>query len=114
MPAGRRPVGTVARAPSKRREIYDFFRKQIDDGRQVYVVCPLVEESEDSDLTAATEMAERLQRDTFPDLRVGLLHGRMPFAEKERVMGAFKACAINILVSTTVIEVGAAGPNASL
>jgi ATP-dependent DNA helicase RecG len=114
MPPGRRPVVTVARAPSKRREIYDFFRKQIDDGRQIYVVCPLVEESEDSDLKAATEMAERLQREVFPERRVGLLHGRLRFQDKERVMREFKEGAVHVLVSTTVIEVGIDVPNASV
>ena len=114
LPPGRQPVITRARGESARDKVYAFLRDQVREGRQVYVVCPLVEESEDSDLTAATEMAERLQRDTFPDLRVGLLHGRRAFAEKERVMAAFKAGAINVLVSTTVIEVGIDVPNASV
>ena len=114
LPPGRRPVLTVARGESKRREIYDFLRKQIGDGRQVYVVCPLVEESEASDLRAATEMAERLQREVFPDRRVGLLHGRLRFEDKERVMRGFTEGAIHLLVSTTVIEVGIDVPNASV
>ncbi len=94
LPPGRKPVLTRA--------------------RQVYVVCPLVEESEVLDLQAATEMAERLQHEVFPDLSIGLLHGRMPFAEKDHVMREFKAGAIHILVSTTVIEVGIDVPNASV
>jgi len=114
LPPGRRPVVTVARGESKRRQIYDFLRAQIAEGRQVYVVCPLVEESEVSDLRAATEMAERLQRDVFPERRVGLLHGRLGFAEKERVMREFKDLALHLLVSTTVIEVGIDVPNASV
>ena len=114
LPPGRRPVVTVARGGSKRREIYDFLRAQIGDGRQIYVVCPLVEESEDSDLRAATEMADRLQRDVFADQRVGLLHGRLGFADKERVMREFKEGAVHVLVSTTVIEVGIDVPNASV
>ena len=114
LPPGRRPVVTVARGESKRREIYDFLRKQIGEGRQVYVVCPLVEESEDSDLKAATEMAERLQRDVFPERRVGLLHGRLGFQDKERVMREFKEGAVHVLVSTTVIEVGIDVPNAAV
>jgi ATP-dependent DNA helicase RecG len=114
LPPGRRPVVTVARGESKRREIYDFLRKQIGEGRQVYVVCPLVEESEDSDLKAASEMAERLQRDVFPERRVGLLHGRLGFQDKERVMREFKEGAVHVLVSTTVIEVGIDVPNASV
>jgi ATP-dependent DNA helicase RecG len=114
LPPGRRPILTLARGGSKRREIYDFLKKQIDDGRQVYVVCPLVEESEDSDLRAATEMAERLQREVFPERRVGLLHGRLRFQDKESVMREFKEGAVHILVSTTVIEVGIDVPNASV
>ncbi len=114
LPPGRKPVVTVARPEAKRRRIYDFLRDEVKSGRQVYVVCPLVEESEVSDLRAATEMAERLGQSVFPELNVGLLHGRMNFAEKERVMGAFKEGAIQILVSTTVIEVGIDVPNASV
>jgi len=114
LPPGRRPVVTVARGESKRRGIYDFLRKQIGEGRQVYVVCPLVEESEASDLRAATEMAERLQREVFPDRRVGLIHGRLGFQDKERVMREFKDGAVHVLVSTTVIEVGIDVPNASV
>jgi ATP-dependent DNA helicase RecG len=114
LPPGRRPIATFSRGGSKRRQIYDFLRTQIVEGRQVYVVYPLVEESEASDLRAATEMAERLQRETFPDRRVGLLHGRLAFADKERVMREFKDGIIDILVSTTVIEVGIDVPNASV
>ena len=114
LPPGRRAIVTVARGGSKRREIYDFLRKQIDDGRQIYVVCPLVEESEASDLRAATEMAERLQREVFPERRVGLLHGRLRFQDKERVMREFKEGSVHVLVSTTVIEVGIDVPNASV
>jgi len=114
LPPGRRPVVTVARGESKRRAIYDFLRKQIGEGRQVYVVCPLVEESEVSDLRAATEMAERLQREVFPDRRVGLIHGRLGFQDKERVMREFKEGAVHVLVSTTVIEVGIDVPNAGV
>jgi len=114
LPPGRRPVVTRARPESGRRKIYAFLREQVEAGHQVYVVCPLVEESEASDLRAATEMAQRLQREVFPDLRVGLLHGRMAFADKERVMREFKDGAIHILVSTTVIEVGIDVPNAAV
>ena len=114
LPPGRRPIATFARTGSKRRQIYDFLRAQIGEGRQVYVVYPLVEESEDSDLRAATEMAERLQRETFSERRVGLLHGRLGFADKERVMREFKDGVLDILVSTTVIEVGIDVPNASV
>jgi ATP-dependent DNA helicase RecG len=111
---GRKPVITKARTESARRQIYTFLREQAGAGRQIYVVYPLVEESEVIDLRAATEMAERLQHEVFPDLRIGLLHGRMTFAEKERVMREFKAGAVHVLVSTTVIEVGIDVPNASV
>ncbi len=114
LPPGRKPVLTKARTEPARRGIYAFLREQVAAGRQVYVVCPLVEESEASDLRAATEMAQRLQREVFPDLRVGLLHGRMAFADKERTMREFKEGAIHLLVSTTVIEVGIDIPNASV
>ena len=114
LPPGRRPVVTVARTEAKRPRIYAFLREQIAAGRQVYVVYPLVEESAALDLKAATEMAERLRTEVFPDLTVGLLHGRMSFAEKEGVMRRFKAGAIHILVSTTVIEVGIDVPNAAV
>jgi ATP-dependent DNA helicase RecG len=114
MPPGRQPIVTVSRAEGKRAQIYAFLRQQIKEGRQGYVVCPLVEESEATDLKAATLMAERLQKEVFPDLRVGLLHGRMGLVEKEAAMMAFKAGEIHILVSTTVIEVGIDVPNASV
>jgi ATP-dependent DNA helicase RecG len=114
LPPGRRPVTTVARTEGKRKAIYDFLRGQVAEGRQVYVVCPLVEESEAVDLEAATEMARRLQGDVFPELSVGLLHGRLSFEEKDAIMGRFKAGEIHILVSTTVIEVGIDVPNASV
>jgi ATP-dependent DNA helicase RecG len=114
LPPGRRPVKTVARTASKRREIFAFLRKEVADGRQVYIVYPLVEESEVIDLKAATDMARRLQDEVFPDLVVGLLHGRMSFEDKDAIMRRFKAGAIHVLVSTTVIEVGIDVPNASV
>ena len=114
MPPGRKPIITVWRTEQKRQQIYQFLQEEIAAGRQVYVVCPMVEESAESDLKAATEMAERLQKDVFPGERIGLMHGRLRFDEKEAVMRAFKAGAISILVSTTVIEVGIDVPNASV
>jgi len=114
LPPGRRPVATHERTEGKRREIYKFLRDQIAEGRQVYVVYPLVEESEALDLKAATEMARRLAEDVFPDLTVGLLHGRLGFEEKDRIMRRFKAGEIHVLASTTVIEVGIDVPNASV
>ena len=114
LPPGRRPVVTVTRPEARRAKIYDFLRAQVDAGRQVYVVYPLVEESELIDLKAATDMARHLQEAVFPDLRIGLLHGRLGFEEKDRIMRAFKAGELHLLVSTTVIEVGIDVPNASV
>jgi ATP-dependent DNA helicase RecG len=114
LPPGRRPVTTVARTEGKRRAIYAFIRDQIAAGRQAYVVYPLVEESEAVDLKAATEMAGRLQREVFPDLTVGLLHGRLGLDDKDTMMARFKAGQIHVLVATTVIEVGIDVPNASV
>jgi len=114
LPPGRQPVRTVWRSEAKRPEIYEFVRRELAEGRQAYVVCPLVEETEASDLKAATAMAEGLARDVFPDNRVGLVHGRMGFEAKDATMRAFKAGEIAILVATTVIEVGIDVPNASV
>ncbi|HEY7365848.1 MAG TPA: ATP-dependent DNA helicase RecG [Methylomirabilota bacterium] len=114
LPPGRRPVKTVARTESKRGEIYAFLRGQVKEGRQVYVVYPLIEESEAVDLKAATDMAHHLARDVFPDLSVGLMHGRLGIEDKEAIMRRFKAGEIHILVSTTVIEVGIDVPNAAV
>src|SRR5437899_1641939 len=114
LPPGRRPVVTVARAEGKRREIYKFLKEQVAAGRQIYVVYPLVEESEALDLRAATDMACHLAEEIFPDLTVGLLHGRLGFEDKDAIMRRFKAGEIHVLVATTVIEVGIDVPNASV
>src|SRR5574341_1148421 len=114
MPPGRSPVITRLIFESKRREAYQVVENELKKGRQVYVVYPLVEETEKSDLKAATEMAGHLQKDIFPQWRVGLLHGRMKSGEKDAVMSAFKSGETNVLVSTTVIEVGVDVPNATV
>jgi len=114
MPPGRSPIITLLYFENKRSEAYQLLESELAKGRQVYVVYPLVEETEKSDLKAATEMAAHLQKDVFPPWKVGLLHGRMKGEEKEAVMAAFKSGAIHILVSTTVIEVGVDVPNASV
>jgi ATP-dependent DNA helicase RecG len=114
LPPGRKPVKTVARTESRRAAIYAFLREQIADGRQVYVVYPLVEESEQIDLKAATDMARHLQHDVFLELTVGLLHGRLSSEDKDAIMRSFKAGTIKVLVATTVIEVGIDVPNASV
>jgi ATP-dependent DNA helicase RecG len=114
LPPGRQPIKTVARTETKRAEIYAFLRDQVRAGRQVYVVYPLVEESEAVDLKAATDMARHLQEGPFEDVVVGLLHGRLSSEEKDAIMQRFKAGQIHVLVSTTVIEVGIDVPNAAV
>jgi len=114
LPPGRTPVETVWYQDRERRRVYDAIRQTVRAGHQVYVVYPLVEESEKSDLRAATEMAALMQNEVFPEMRVGLLHGRMKSAEKEETMASFAAGAIQVLISTTVIEVGVDVANATL
>ena len=114
MPPGRHAIKTTARPEARRDEIYEFIRRQVDDGRQAYIVYPLVEESEKVDLKAATEMADHLSQDVFPQYRVALLHGRLKQDAKDRVMQAFARGEYDILVSTTVIEVGVDVSNASV
>ncbi|MBN3033597.1 MAG: ATP-dependent DNA helicase RecG [Candidatus Saganbacteria bacterium] len=114
LPPGRMPVKTYYVPRNKRSDAYEFIRLKVKEGRQVFFVCPLVEESSELDLKAAVEEAERLQKDIFPELKVGLLHGRLKSAEKERVMKNFLERKIDILVSTTVIEVGIDVANATV
>ncbi|MFN4033118.1 MAG: ATP-dependent DNA helicase RecG [Fimbriimonadales bacterium] len=114
LPPGRKPVKTHWKTPEERLKVYAGVRKLIEEGRQAYVICPLIDESDKLQVRAAEEMAEHLQKDVFPDLRVGLLHGRMKPAEKEAIMEQFRAGELHILVSTTVIEVGVDVPNAAV
>jgi ATP-dependent DNA helicase RecG len=114
LPPGRKPVRTYWKTPEERLKVYAGVRKLVEQGRQAYVICPLIDESDKLQVRAAEQMAEHLQKDVFPDLRVGLLHGRMKPAEKEAVMDAFRAGELDILVSTTVIEVGVDVPNAAV
>jgi len=114
MPPGRKPVKTILVPPKKREAAFGFLRDEVRAGRQVFIVYPLVEESERLDLQAATKMAEELQKGAFKDFRVGLVHGRMRREEKERVMGDFEKGLIQVLVATTVVEVGIDIPNASV
>lgn len=114
LPPGRTPIKTTKFYKSHRSEAFKLVKKEILQGRQCYVIYPLIEESEKVDLKAATEMAEHLKKDIFPEYNLGLLHGRMKTEEKEAVMRDFKEGRINILVSTTVIEVGIDVPNASV
>jgi ATP-dependent DNA helicase RecG len=114
LPPGRKPVQTVWRKEKEREMVYGEIETEVSQGHQVYVVYPLIEESEKSDLRAAAEMASHLQTQVFPHLRIGLLHGRMKSSEKEGVMDAFSSGNLQILVSTTVIEVGVDVANATL
>jgi ATP-dependent DNA helicase RecG len=113
-PPGRLPTRTVAKPESRREDVYSFVREQLDAGRQAYVVYPLVEESDKVDLKAATEMADHLAQEVFPQYRLGLLHGRMKADAKDRVMKAFVAGDLQMLVATTVVEVGVDVSNASV
>ena len=113
LPPGRKPIKTIVKADSRRDEAYAVMREEVAKGRQVYVIYPLVDESEKIDLKAATAMAAELTL-VFPEYRVALLHGRMKGDEKEQVMRAFLAGALQILVSTTVVEVGVDVANATV
>jgi len=114
LPPGRRPIKTHWKAPMDRTNVYDGVRKMVKEGRQAYIVCPLVEESEKAMALAAEEVYGRLSSQVFPDLRVGLIHGQKKSKEKEEVMDRFRRGELDILVSTTVIEVGVDVPNASV
>jgi ATP-dependent DNA helicase RecG len=114
MPPGRMPVETKVFPESARERVYRIVEEEVRKGRQSFIVYPLVEESEKLDLKDATRMAEHLQKDVFPGFKIGLLHGRMKSDEKESIMMEFKEGKIQILVATTVIEVGIDIPNASI
>jgi ATP-dependent DNA helicase RecG len=114
MPPGRQEIKTRWLKPSERDRAYAFVRSQIEQGRQAFIIYPLVEESEKSDAKAATAEHQRLQKQVFPDLRVGLIHGRLSSADKEAAMRAFNAGELDILVATSVIEVGIDVPNSTV
>lgn len=115
MPAGRQPIETYVLRPQELERAFSLIRSQIKDGRQAFIIYPLVEESEKMDnLKAATEEHEKLQKEIFPELKLGLLHGRMKPDEKDRVMADFRDRKYDILVSTTVVEVGVDVPNATV
>ena len=115
LPPGRQPIETYWVKPDKRPRIYQFIRKQVAEGRQAFIIYPLVEESDQlEDVGAAVAEHKRLQQKVFPDLRVGLIHGRMTGKEKDAVMRAFAAGEYDVLVSTAVVEVGIDVPNASV
>jgi len=114
LPPGRIEIKTKFLTPEQRQRAYDFVRKQIAEGRQAFIICPLIEESEAIETKAAITEYERLSRSVFPDLQLGLLHGRLSGAEKEDVMRRFHSGGIDILVSTPVVEVGVDVPNATV
>jgi ATP-dependent DNA helicase RecG len=114
MPPGRTPIKTVVVGEDQRAGVYKGVEREVRQGRQVYVVYPLVEESEKMDLKDATRMYEHLRDRIFPHFSIGLLHGKMKAADKEEVMGRFVSGEIQILVATTVVEVGVDVSNASV
>jgi len=114
LPPGRQPITTTILTPKELSRAWAQVRAELEAGRQAYVVYPLVEESATSDRRAATKMVSHLQRDVFPDYRLGLLHGQMKAAEKQQVMAAFRAGEVQVLVCTTVVEVGLDVPNATV
>ncbi|MCI7804077.1 MAG: ATP-dependent DNA helicase RecG [Oscillospiraceae bacterium] len=113
MPKGRIPVKTYAVTGKLRKRAFNFIKKQLDEGRQAYIVCPVIEDSE-TDMLAAKSYAEKAKGEDFADYTVGLLHGKMKSAEKEKVMTDFKDRKIDVLICTTVVEVGVDVPNASV
>ncbi|HZP25921.1 MAG TPA: ATP-dependent DNA helicase RecG [Dehalococcoidia bacterium] len=114
MPPGRPPVRTHRVRPDQRNRAYEFLRQQVKGGRQAYVICPLVEESEAVAARAAVQEYERLSQHVYPDLRLGLLHGRQGSSEKDTTMRAFRDNELDVLVSTAVVEVGVDVPNATV
>ncbi|MGZ4151874.1 MAG: ATP-dependent DNA helicase RecG [Actinomycetota bacterium] len=115
LPKGRQPLSTrIVRTPAQRKEAYALVRREVEAGRQAFVVCAAIDESNKTEVRAAEAEAARLATDVFPDLSVELLHGRMRPAEKERVMEAFRSGEHHLLISTTVIEVGVDVPNATV
>lgn len=114
LPPGRRPVETFLVSEALRERLNGFIRKQCAGGHQVYVVCPAVEDGEENTMKSAEGWAQTLRDETFPELRVGLVHGRMKSAEKDAALRAFRAGDYDILVATTVVEVGVDVPNATL
>jgi len=114
LPRERRPVKTILREEGRKETVFSFVREQVGKGRQAYFVYPLIEESEKLDLKAATSHFEELQSAVFPDLRLGLVHGRMTGDQKDQIMGRFRRHELDILVATTVIEVGIDIPNATV
>ncbi len=114
LPPGRKPIRTKQVNADQIEQVWSFVRRQVDAGRQAYVVYPLIEESETASMKAAMQMHQHLAQEVFSDLKIGLLHGKLPTSEKEAAMDSFKRGETNVLVSTTVIEVGVDVPNATV
>ena len=114
LPPGRKPIKTKHVMADYIEQVWSFLRQQVDAGRQAYVVYPLIEESETAAMKAASQMHQHLSTEVFPDLKIGLLHGRMSTGDKEAAMDSFKRGETKVLVSTTVIEVGVDVPNATV
>ena len=114
LPPGRRAIRTKWVMPERRSSVYQFVRSQVAEGRQGFIIYPLIDESEAINARAAVKEKDRLAQDVFPDLRIGLLHGRMPLKEKQEVMERFRQGDLDILVSTPVVEVGIDVPNATI
>jgi len=114
LPPGRQEIKTRWLKPEQRGRAYDFLRRQIAEGQQAFIICPLIEESESVEAKAAVAEYERLSKEVFPSLRLGLLHGRMTAVEKDKVMQSFRDGRLDILVSTPVVEVGIDVPNATV
>ncbi len=114
LPPGRQDILTRLVPEDKRQAAYRFIRQQVEAGRQAFIICPLVEESENLDVRAATEEHQRLSNEVFPDLNLGLLHGRLSSRQKDQVMRQFRDGDLNVLVATAVVEVGIDVPNATV
>lgn len=114
LPKGRKEVETIVADRRHRNDTYELIRQQVKMGRQAFIVCPLIDESDKIQVKAAVKEAERLESEVFPDLRVAVLHGQMKTAEKDRVMDEFRQGKLNILIATTVIEVGIDIPNVTV
>ena len=114
LPPGRQVIKTKWLTPAQRESAYAFIRRQVTSGRQTFIICPFVEESEIIQAKAAVVEYQRLSEEVFPDLKLGLLHGRMPATDKDEVMRRFRSGEVDVLVSTPVVEVGIDVPNAAV
>ncbi|HBM79787.1 MAG TPA: DNA helicase RecG, partial [Clostridiaceae bacterium] len=114
LPPGRKKVETYVVSPAMRRRIYNFVKSEVQKGRQAYVVCPIIDDSDTLDIESAINTAEKLKKDYLKGIRIGLVHGRLKSEDKDDMLLKFKNGEIDVLVSTTVIEVGIDVPNASV